>query len=163
MRALQFLHLPRKSAYEKRGTLSRGLMGSPHAGQCEVGKTTDWRKGTRWITTLRKLPAISPSRPATRTIKPHLLAGPKRRRRPRGSHRRSISKLSRTKLLSCRTPDILLRRLEKGSKTGIEGSPGTHHVPGEGVAHRPHVGLCAGPDPLGLDPLVEQHPSARDR
>jgi hypothetical protein len=44
-------------------------MDAPHAGQRDAGHTTDWRRGTRWITTFRKLPAMSPSRPDTTTIK----------------------------------------------------------------------------------------------
>src|SRR5215211_6048756 len=51
-----------------------GSMGSLHAGQRDAGHTTDLRRGTRWITTFRKLPTTRPSRPAARTIKPHLRA-----------------------------------------------------------------------------------------
>src|SRR5437867_10764140 len=40
--------------------LSRGRMAAPHAGQAERGKTTDSRRGRRWMTTLRKLPITAP-------------------------------------------------------------------------------------------------------
>jgi hypothetical protein len=34
---------------------------------------------------------------------------------------------------------------------------------GKRIAHRAHVGLFAGPDLLGVNTLIEQHPSAGDR
>jgi hypothetical protein len=37
------------------------LIELPHFGQAEFGKTIDCRLGTRWITTLRKLPTAAPN------------------------------------------------------------------------------------------------------
>src|SRR5712691_1017337 len=36
-------------------------MAAPQAGQAELGKTIDCSRGSRWMTTLRKLPIIAPS------------------------------------------------------------------------------------------------------
>jgi hypothetical protein len=41
--------------------LSRGLMRSPQFGQWDGGETIDSPRGTRQITTFRKLPAQAPS------------------------------------------------------------------------------------------------------
>src|SRR3712207_2199535 len=49
-------------------------MAVPHLGQCDAGQTMDWRRGTRCITTFRKLPTTRPSRPITTTIKLRLRA-----------------------------------------------------------------------------------------
>ena len=54
--------------------MSPGLIAAPHRGQCEAGQTTDCRRGTRWITTFRKLPTTRPRRPITTTIKLRLRA-----------------------------------------------------------------------------------------
>ena len=48
--------------------MSLGSMAAPHRGQREVGQTMDCRRGTRWITTFRKLPTTRPRRPVTTTI-----------------------------------------------------------------------------------------------
>ena len=56
-----------------RGTLSRGRMGSPQCGQWDAGHTIDSWRGTRWITTFKKLPTTSPKRTATKTSNPHSL------------------------------------------------------------------------------------------
>src|ERR671916_3319542 len=50
------------------GTLSWGLILSPQAGQRDAGHTTDRLRGTRWITTFKKLPPTSPSGPTATTI-----------------------------------------------------------------------------------------------
>src|SRR5215203_5081178 len=70
MGSLQFLHRPRSSRYEMRGKLSLGRIGSPQLGQWDAGHTIDSRRGTRWITTLRKLPTTSPKSTATKIVKP---------------------------------------------------------------------------------------------
>ncbi len=49
-------------------------MAALHRGQCEAGQTIDCRRGTRWITTLRKLPTTRPRRPITTAIKLRLHA-----------------------------------------------------------------------------------------
>jgi hypothetical protein len=54
--------------------LSVDLMAAPHLGQCDAGQIMDSRRGTRCITTLRKLPTTRPSRPITTTIKLRLRA-----------------------------------------------------------------------------------------
>src|SRR5215210_1109447 len=112
-------------------------MGAPHAGQRDAGHTTDWRRGTRWITTFRKLPAMSPSRPDTSTIK----AFPP-------------------------TVPFATPRLCEESRAETPSLPTARHSTSsqeERVAHRAQVGFFAGPDPLGLDALVEQHSATRDR
>ena len=52
-------------SHETTGTLSYGLTGAPHSGQCEPGLTSDSPAGTRWATTFRKLPMTAPNRPVT--------------------------------------------------------------------------------------------------
>jgi hypothetical protein len=44
--------------------LSKALTGAPQEPQCDPGKTTDMPRGTRCITTLRKLPKINPKKKA---------------------------------------------------------------------------------------------------
>jgi hypothetical protein len=44
--------------------LSRALMRSPQFGQCDGGETIDSPRGTRQMTTFRKLPAHAPMSPA---------------------------------------------------------------------------------------------------
>src|SRR5262245_59783818 len=50
---------PPSSAKLMSGMLSKALIGALQAPQCDPGKTIDSPRGTRWITTLRKLPKIS--------------------------------------------------------------------------------------------------------
>src|SRR5579872_6160780 len=63
MRAPQARHRPRRSSQERTGMLSRSAMGISHCGQRERGRTTDWRRGTRWMTTLRNDPTQMPTTP----------------------------------------------------------------------------------------------------
>jgi len=41
--------------------LSEAAMAAPQRGQRERGVTTDWRRGSRWMQTLAKLPTMRPS------------------------------------------------------------------------------------------------------
>ena len=66
MRTPQLRQRPRNSSHETTGTLSYGLTGAPQPGQCDPGLTSDSPAGTRWATTLRKLPMTSPIRPPAR-------------------------------------------------------------------------------------------------
>jgi len=47
-------------SHETIGMLSRGLIRSPQFGQCDGGATIDSPRGTRQMTTFRKLPAHAP-------------------------------------------------------------------------------------------------------
>src|SRR5262245_27012777 len=47
------------------GTLSHAAIGLPQAGQWEPGKARFSPRGSRWMTTFRKLPKSSPSATAT--------------------------------------------------------------------------------------------------
>jgi len=44
---------------------SRGVIGSPHLGQCDRGRTTDSPRGTRQMTTFRNDPMSRPKIPQT--------------------------------------------------------------------------------------------------
>ena len=59
--ALQFAHLPRKASHERIGMFWYHLIGALHLGQCDGGLTIDSPRGTRQITTLRKLAMHAPS------------------------------------------------------------------------------------------------------
>src|SRR5438105_14069142 len=65
MRDPQDRQRPRSISHDRTGTLSIGATGASHCGQCDGGRTTDWRSGTRWMTTLRNEPTASPTRPHT--------------------------------------------------------------------------------------------------
>jgi hypothetical protein len=59
--------------------LSRGEIGVPHDGHADGGDTTDSRRGTRWMTTFRNDPTISPNTAHSATITPRTVretAGP---------------------------------------------------------------------------------------
>ena len=43
--------------------LSYGRNGAWQRGQCDAGHASDWRKGSRWMQTFRKLPTVRPNRP----------------------------------------------------------------------------------------------------
>src|SRR3954463_13667428 len=47
------------------GMSSRGVIGCPHLGQCDRGRTTDSPRGTRQMTTLRNDPISRPNTPQT--------------------------------------------------------------------------------------------------
>src|SRR3954469_10605173 len=47
------------------GMSSRGVIGCPHFGQCDRGRTTDSPRGTRQMTTLRNDPISRPNSPQT--------------------------------------------------------------------------------------------------
>src|SRR3954468_16737802 len=61
----QWRHRPRRSSQDTTGMSSRGVIGSPHLGQCDRGRTTDSPRGTRQITTLRNDPISRPNTPQT--------------------------------------------------------------------------------------------------
>ncbi len=44
--------------------LSYGLTATPQQGQCDAGRTSDSRRGSRYTTTLRNDPIIAPNTPA---------------------------------------------------------------------------------------------------
>ena len=56
----QLRHWPPSITQERIGTLSYQAMPLPHVGQWLGGETTDSPMGTRWMTTLRKLPMTAP-------------------------------------------------------------------------------------------------------
>src|SRR5262249_40868691 len=56
MRTPQLRQRPRRSRYDRTGTLSRGAIAEPQLMQADPGGTSDLRNGTRAATTLRKLP-----------------------------------------------------------------------------------------------------------
>src|SRR6478672_6749744 len=56
----QFLHFPRRIIQLNSGILSYGFIGVEHFGHAEFGNTIDSSFGTRWMTTLRKLPTAAP-------------------------------------------------------------------------------------------------------
>src|ERR1700759_3595963 len=65
---MQVPHLrqcPRSINHENTGMLSRFDSCVLHAGQCDLGVTSDSCRGTRQITTLRNDPTTSPYMPAT--------------------------------------------------------------------------------------------------
>src|SRR3954467_4887911 len=64
----QWRHRPRRSSQDTTGMSSRGVIGSPHLGQCDRGRTTDSPRGTRQITTLRNDPISRPNRPQTTAV-----------------------------------------------------------------------------------------------
>src|SRR5215211_4692996 len=84
-----------------------GSMGSLHAGQRDAGHTTDLRRGTRWITTFKKLPTTRPSKPAARTITPpgEMPTTPAAACPARGTTRRNVS------CIGINTSDTVLRLL----------------------------------------------------
>jgi hypothetical protein len=51
-------------SHETIGMLSRGLIRTSQLGQCDGGETIDSPRGTRQMTTFRKLPAAAPISPA---------------------------------------------------------------------------------------------------
>src|SRR4051812_19631721 len=59
---------PPSRSQETTGMLSRGAIGAPQRGQRLPGRTTDWPSGTRAMTTLRKLPTMSPTAAQTATV-----------------------------------------------------------------------------------------------
>src|SRR5437016_6379571 len=67
MRVEQLRQWPRNSRNETIGTLSYGLMGAPHCGQCEDPKTTDSLRGRRYATTFKNEPNSAPKMPANVT------------------------------------------------------------------------------------------------
>src|SRR5215212_10201980 len=56
----QLRQWPRNRNHENIGMLSRALIWCPQPGQCDAGETIDSPRGTRQITTLRKLPQQAP-------------------------------------------------------------------------------------------------------
>src|SRR4028119_1287218 len=54
-------------------------MYSPQDGHRDEGQTMDWRSGTLWITTFKKLPITRPKSPATTASRPTLLHRRERR------------------------------------------------------------------------------------
>src|SRR6266540_4464781 len=66
---------PRSSSQETSGRLSRQAIGVSQAGQRDPGRTTDSRRGTRWMTTLANEPAARPSSPASEATTSGLMAG----------------------------------------------------------------------------------------
>src|SRR5215207_3464522 len=64
MPAWQLRQRPPSSSQLSSGRLSRQAIGVWPAGQRDPGRTSDSRRGTRWITTLANEPASSPARPA---------------------------------------------------------------------------------------------------
>src|SRR5215210_6202272 len=61
MRCPKSRQRPCSSSQDRSGTLSRARISVSQPGQRERGLTIDWPFGTRWITTLRKLPITAPS------------------------------------------------------------------------------------------------------
>src|SRR3954447_10644590 len=60
MGSRQLRHRPRSTSQETIGTLSRARIRSPQFGQCDGGETIDSPRGTRQMTTFRKLPMQAP-------------------------------------------------------------------------------------------------------
>src|SRR5690606_20352572 len=58
--SLQLRHFPPRMSQLKIGMLSCSLIAESHLGQVEFVNTMDCICGTRWITTLRKLPTAAP-------------------------------------------------------------------------------------------------------
>ena len=75
MGARQDRQRPRSSSQETSGRLSRQAIGVSQAGQRDPGRTTDSRRGTRWMTTLANEPAASPSSPASEATARGLMVG----------------------------------------------------------------------------------------
>src|SRR5437870_5200868 len=55
MGCLQLRHFPPNNSQLRIGTLSYGFIATPQPGQAELGNTIDCSRGTRCITTFRKL------------------------------------------------------------------------------------------------------------
>src|SRR5215216_3548764 len=75
MGARQARQRPRSSSQPATGTLSRQATGVPQAGQRDPGRTSDSRRGTRWMTTLANDPAARPRRPASEAAASGVMAG----------------------------------------------------------------------------------------
>jgi hypothetical protein len=58
------------------GTFSHARSCRPQPGQRDRGETTDSPRGSRWITTFRKLPMHAPTRNAVEAAMTAALAGP---------------------------------------------------------------------------------------
>src|SRR5262247_4036081 len=101
MDAPQWRQRPRSSAYDTTGTLSYQAIGRPHAVQAERGRTTETRRGRRWMQTFTNEPITAPSATTknqrTATGMPSLNArGPDRRDKgPAPSPRRTSSRAPR--------------------------------------------------------------------
>src|SRR5579863_3701880 len=65
MGARQARQRPRRTRYDRIGMLSAARMGAPQLPQRDPGRTTDSPRGTRAMTTLKKLPQTAPNSPAT--------------------------------------------------------------------------------------------------
>ena len=59
--ALQFAHLPRRASHERIGMFWYHLIAALHFGQCDGGLTIDSPRGTRQMTTFKKLAMHAPS------------------------------------------------------------------------------------------------------